>query len=513
MTDPTDDSRARLRWSVYTLLIAISVGMMLGRILSVDAIDRRAVGEYCIKKALATKKAALRQAGLDENALQETLAREEARLRERPSRRRPFLSANDRSRWCIVRALVEPEMRVEGAPYAIDKVIAEPGWDTIDKVKHDGRLYSSKPPLFPTLMAGEYWIIHRLTGATLATHPYEIDRFMLITINVIPLVIAFVLLARLVERYGRSDWARVFVMGAATLGTFLTTFSVVINNHVPAAACSVVALYAAMRIWLDDDEQKGDEQKGERRWRYFVIAGLFAALTATMELPALALFGAIGLILIWKAPRRTMLGFVPAAAVVVAGFFATNWIAHQSLRPPYMHRCDGDNWYDYTYERDGRVISSYWNHPSGLDRGEPSTARYALHSLVGHHGVFSLTPVWLLSVAGVGIWLCRPDDRRLRGVAALIGTVSLACLVFYISVESLGRNYGGMTSGFRWMFWCAPMWLLAMLPAADAMASRRWTRLVSLVLLTLSVLSAGYPTWNPWTHPWLFDLLEHLDCL
>ena len=45
-------------------------------------------------------------------------------------------------------------MRVPGAPFAIDRVIQEPNWDTIDMVKHDGHLYSSKPTLLPALMAG-----------------------------------------------------------------------------------------------------------------------------------------------------------------------------------------------------------------------------------------------------------------------------------------------------------------------------------------------------------------------
>ncbi len=98
-------------------------------------------------------------------------------------KQRPFLSANDRSRWATVRALVEH------GTYAIDDIVSQPNWDTIDMVKHRGRdgqphLYSSKPALFPTLMAGEYWVIHKLTGWTLGTHPYEIGRFMLLTINV-----------------------------------------------------------------------------------------------------------------------------------------------------------------------------------------------------------------------------------------------------------------------------------------------------------------------------------------
>ena len=47
-------------------------------------------------------------------------------------------------------------------------------------VKHDGHLYSSKPPLLPTLMAGEYWVIYRATGATLARRiRTRVGRFML----------------------------------------------------------------------------------------------------------------------------------------------------------------------------------------------------------------------------------------------------------------------------------------------------------------------------------------------
>ncbi len=130
------------------------------------------------------------------------MARIESRLRRDAQLRRPFLSANDRSRWCTVRALVEPDMRVEGAPYAIDKVIQDPNWDTIDMVKHDGHLYSSKPPLMATLMAGIYWIIYHVTGMSLATHPFIVGRIMLVIINVIPLAISFILLAGI----GRTLW-------------------------------------------------------------------------------------------------------------------------------------------------------------------------------------------------------------------------------------------------------------------------------------------------------------------
>jgi hypothetical protein len=63
------------------------------------------------------------------------------------------------------------------------------------------------------------------------------------------------------------------------------------------------------------------------------------------------------------------------------------------------------------------------------------------------------------------------------------------------------------------MFWFAPLWLVTMLPAADAMARRRWSRLIALLLLIASVLSTCYPTWNPWTHPWIVDYMASCGLL
>ena len=464
------DNAARLRWSIYWLLIAVAVGAMTGRILAVTSVDVIALERR------------LHREGRRDWQLQ-----------------RPFLSANDRSRWATVRALVEH------GTYAIDEVVVERGWDTIDMVKHAGRdgndhLYSSKPPLMATLLAVPYWVIHRATGATLGDYPYEVGRTLLILINVSTMLVYFVVLARLADWIGTTDWARIFMMAAGTLGTFLTTFVVTINNHAPAAACVALALYAALRIWYDD----------ERRWTYFATAGFFAALAATFELPALSFFLLLGAGLLWKAPRKTLAVGTPAALLVAVAALTTNYVAHGSLRPPYMHRSESDpadNWYDYTYQRKGRQRESYWRDPVGIDRGEPSIARYALHVTVGHHGIFSLTPVWALSVVGV-VMLWRRDG--LTALAALIMVASAVCLTFYIFRPEMDRNYGGMTAGFRWMFWFAPLWLVALLPTADWLSTSRLGRGFALVLLALSVLSASYPTWNPWTHPWLWNFVDYL---
>jgi hypothetical protein len=461
---PASSSEARaaqLRRGVYVLLISIAVGGMLGRIMAVDSIDMQRLEKHLKGQGRADWR-----------------------------KSRPFLSANDRSRWDTVRALVEH------GTYAIDDVIREPGWDTIDMVKHADRngeqhLYSSKPPLLATLMAGPYWVVVHTTGATLGTQPYIIGRSMLVLWNVVPLVIYFLVLASLAERLGTTDWGRLFMFGGATFGTFLTTFAVSINNHVLAAAAAAVALWAYVQIAYD----------GRREARYFVLAGLAGAFTATNELPALSLLCLLTLALLIRAWRPTLLAFLPAALLVVAAYLGTNYLAHGTLREPYSY---WNEWYMYTYELGGKVRESYWKDPQGIDRGEPSRETYALHTTLGHHGIFSLTPLWLLSVVGLGMWLARRDRRDLAFGIAL---VSLVCYGFYLMQPEIHRNYGGMTSGLRWMFWFAPLWLVALLPAADWCAGSRWRRGAALVLLTASVLSASYPTWNPWTHPWILNFM------
>jgi hypothetical protein len=158
--------------------------------------------------------------------------------------------------------------------------------------------------------------------------------------------------------------------------------------------------------------------------------------------------------------------------------------------------------------------------------------------LIGHHGVFSLTAIWMFAIPGV-YWLSRgtpglapssqpfpiKGERKernnlavleaavrsspepLTALAWLIGAVTVACLGFYLFfVPVTIRNYGGGTSGFRFTFWLIPLWLLALIPAADWMAERRARRIVGYILLGISIFSANYAIWNPWVHPWLTEV-------
>jgi hypothetical protein len=151
--------------------------------------------------------------------------------------------------------------------------------------------------------------------------------------------------------------------------------------------------------------------------------------------------------------------------------------------------------------------------------------------LLGHHGLFSLTPVFLLGLVGMVVGLTklgapksdisvadtvlprsRPMfvDPRVLGVfggVALLITIVVVC--FYVfGVGERSRNYGGWSIGPRWLIWLTPLFLLSMLPVCDWLAGRKWGRGLAYALLAVSVLSASYPTFNPWRHPWLYNLMD-----
>jgi hypothetical protein len=534
--DEVSDKTADLRRAVYALLLVVACASITGRILTLDS----------------------------------------ARTPRQQST--PFQSANDRSRWSTIVALVD-----HGTFELDDVIFDEQGrrrsaWYSIDLVKHrgaDGRehYYSSKPTLLTVLLAGEYWVVKLVLGLSLAENPLYVGRVMLILTNVLAFGVYLLVLAQLVERYGRTDWGRIFVMTCAAFGTFITTFSVTLNNHTLAAVTALLAIQQALYLW--------DKPRGQW-WRY-VVCGLFAALTAANELPALALLALLGVALAWKSPLKTLLGFAPPALLVAAAALGTNYWAHGTWKTPYAHRHDGpviatldaneellaalnqgqlppairdalsakpnsapsattqveprtpnkrwvlwdeaqqlrlavvaspearqlqirawDNWYDYE--------GTYWNdeHKTGVDRGEPSRWVYALHCLVGHHGIFSLTPIWLFTLCG--LWFAwREPERGLRPLAVLVAVLTLVVLAFYIVQRpEVDRNYGGVSAGLRWMFWFAPLWLVVMLPAADQVAPRKFWRAFALALLAISVLSAHYASLNPWSPPWLFEYWSYL---
>lgn len=432
----------------------------------------------------------------------------------------PAFGSNDRSRWATVEALVHRGTFVIGRranltatakPFGDRGIIFDPKTErilTLDVVMNPdtGEFYSSKPPLFSTLVAGEYWLIHHLTGLDIRRDRWPVMCVILLTVNVLPFVLVLLVLVKLVEQHGTTDFGKLLTFAAGALGTFLLTFSNTLNNHTPAAYCVLFAAYPFLMGGAGVVE--------------YAVAGLCAGFAVCLDLPSAAFAAALGLLAL-RVRLRLGVAFAVGALIPVAGQFACNYAALGTLTPAYAEF--GGPWYNYagSHWKKWELVKAGQYVP-GLDFNQEPTHVYAFHLLFGHHGWFSLTPVFLLGLAAMcGSWRALlvplsplPQGRggqilSLPLFTLLVGVVSLVVFAFYLT-RTQSYNYGGNTSGPRWLFWLIPLWLVCGLPAADWLGRRKWGGVVGAVLLGFSVLSAFYPAWNPWRSPWIMQAGERL---
>ncbi len=496
----------------------------------------------------------------------------------------PFLSANDRSRWCTIASLTE-----DGS-FVIDRFLDRRDtsnkfrtWYSIDMVRKtetDGseHYYSSKPPLLSVMYAAVCSPIATLWNRRLSDAPLEVGRTLLLVTQWLPMTLFWIGCWMWILRSVHDSWQQMILLSFVLFGTFLTTFTNTINNHLPAAISMAASLVLLRMVAGSGTEQT----TSWRSIRDCILLGIAASFTAACDLPALA-WAAILIPLVWLLTRsisRTawmVFGMLPVALA----FAVTNWIAYGDLKPPYAHReelgtrittiplsiadssqttqeptatdlaaigkallganerimapisiqparrentweasfktesdlskrfavvRDGENWAIHQWNDWYDYPKSYWlpKNKRGVDLGEPSIARYAFHVLIGHHGVLSLTPFWLCSIVGLAAMLRQPSDRYRFLLALAIMSVTTVCLAFYISRPLIDRNYGGVASGFRWMFWLIPAWFV-FLPEGLNQVSRSWMgKAFIMASLLISIFWATIPWANPWQSPLLF---------
>jgi len=388
--------------------------------------------------------------------------------------------ANDGSRWDTVWSLTN------GKGYIID----EAPYSTIDKVRRDGHFYSSKPPLMPTTLAGFAWLIRATTGWSIPHQAHIVNRLILLLVNVVPFCVMVILYANLLERMHVRLAPRLFCVLMAGFGTYLTSYSVSLNNHTQAAWAAFFALYCTIRIRYD----------GQTAWYYFASCGCFAAWTVANEM--VALFFAVFLFgfLFRSHPRETLKYFLPPSVLIAIAYFYTTYISTGGFLPYYLYF----NTAYYQYE------GSHWLNPPGIDGANEPKWFYLFNLLLGHHGVFSLTPVFL--IAFFGMFQRKPAMEAIQRLGLFL---SLGLLIFYTFKTN---NYGGVCQGVRWLFWLIPFWLISLAPVVDRSFHSRKFRVFALIALLLSIMSASHALSGnkdkgrpgPWSPSWVQILMHDM---
>ena len=334
---------------------------------------------------------------------------------------KPVMSPNDGSRWDTIWSLVQY------GTYEIfdtENFGDKQQFKTIDKVKrrHDGAMISSKPPLFPTVAAGVVEVAklvlqkpfskdQKVPGRpTIPGSIHVYAKIVLIVFNVIPMLVVVWLFRRWLERESYSEYAWLVALTTFAIGTLVTGYLVTLNNHVVAATAGFAAVYHLSRIW----------REGKREYWRFVLLGLLAGWTAANELPAgILVVGVllVGFVLDWK---RTLLGICPALALVTAAFFYTNYLAvgdpeqptdYRNFVPAYIQKD--------LYKEDATGEPSYWarKDKSGIDALNDHPEPYYIYfanMTIGHHGLYSLSPILLFATAGWFLAIRDPSPSPAR---------------------------------------------------------------------------------------------------
>ena len=390
-----------------------------------------------------------------------------------------LMGANDISRWCTVWSLLERgSYIIDDCPWQTDtqdkvfRAPKEPSGSSggQEPVKH---FYSSKPALLPTLIAGILYPARSLTGVPLdrvvlqerapretqqpdpdapgkvkgvletpkdkVKWPVYIFYFkpILILLNVIPFWAFLVLFARLLDDFAANDWVWFFSLAAAAFGTYLLPFTQTLNNHTVAAYSVFFALYQFVRIW---------DQRQLSAWR-FAVAGFFAAFAAANELPALAFLASLAGLLLVRDFRRTVLYFIPAVLIPIAAFAAAQYAVFGEFKLAY----ESFGTDEYLFE------GSLWKTPLDLDalndQPEPYWV-YLFHMTLGHHGIFSLTPIFLFSALGA-IRLLGGGGRFLEVWTGITFLAILGLGGLYLYDPSAWAA-GGRLQAYSWALWLIP---------------------------------------------------------
>jgi hypothetical protein len=505
-----------------------------------------------------------------------------------------FLSANDRSRWATVMSLVEHgTYSIDRITSFHDPVYRNRRpFDSIDKVRHigsDGKqhYYSSKPPLLATIVAAVYAVIHAMTGLTMSEYPTYVPRIVLAVVNLPVMAILFWATGRAVETLVKHDWSRMWMAAAIGLGTMLTPMGHSLNNHVVAAASTALA----MAIYVGAAQGPLSFGRAMLAGGAAAMAAanelpalsmtigwgfLFALTQRRTLLPYLCGVAIVAagffstnyishqdfrmpyahrgngpLIAKLDDVTRADLKTMNSAESLPADFIArvkrlvgegTVRVAASDEEGRWQLTVDErlfgivvndrselelrqwDDWYEYP--------GSYWQEGrrAGVDKGEPDRGTYLLHLTVGHHGVFSLTPLWILVplgwifVAKSGRWKNvfhafrnpKPDqldDIHSSWLVLATIVVTLTCVAFYVSRPMIDRNYGGVSVCFRWLLWLAPMWFYSIATIVDSMARSKIGRVAMIVLLAASVISMSTALQTPWQSPWIYRYMDFLGLI
>jgi hypothetical protein len=453
------------------------------------------------------------------------------------------LSPNDAARWDTIWSLAEfNTYQIFDTKAEAEKWQKPEQYETIDKVARvapdaDGvmatRMYSSKPPLLPTVAAGIVKamrplgppIVKDVRGTPTVGTAHRYFKPTLLILNLAPFAIFLVMYRRYLDQNAGTDFSWYICLVVAAVGSLTTGYLTTLNNHTMAAYSAGIALLLLWPTWHEEERRESG--------RLF-LAGLMVGWTAANELPAAAFAVFATLLTLRRAFLAAVFFYLPPLVLVAAAFFYTNKLSFDSYIPAYlqpeMYDYEGSYWRsdkksaidalstpreDGAYVEGPRVAGDFTRKlkgmvkPEAADDGKPAglfvSPVYLLHMTFGHHGLFSMTPIWLFAFVGL-LAALGAGHPPLRTTAWMLLLLVLLVIGFYWAVNT-ERNYGGFCHGMRWLLWLTPIWLLYLPKVLDDVSQNKLGRSVVWATVLLSIFSVGDTLPNPWTYSWIHRIM------
>ncbi len=355
-------------------------------------------------------------------------------------------NANTASRYATIESLVD-----YGTYYIDDSRYVH----TIDKKKTGEHFISSKPPLLPTYGAGVYWVYQKLTGQTIAEHEGNVVRTVTFFTSLLAHAVFLVYLYRFCLLLFHRRLTILVTMAVGCFGYLGVAYATAINNHSIGAALALVGLFHAYRA--------GQGSAGYKDW---ILSGFWLGINGAVDLTCLAFIPTVGVYLLLRNWRKALLGYGLATLPGLVSLGGLNFLIMGSFKPAY------------TNSEVQNFAENYFKHRrSGIDALREPKHIYGWNVLLGHHGVFSMTPVFCF---GLYELVRRIKTRSYLHESLVAASVFAAVFYFYIFRT---RNYGGWCVGMRWLVPFMPMFLLYF---------GAWFDRVKLTRLTLTAVALAF---------------------
>ncbi|HKO93086.1 MAG TPA: hypothetical protein VJU61_18145, partial [Polyangiaceae bacterium] len=377
-------------------------------------------------------------------------------------------NANTGSRYATIEALVDH------GTYSIDDTHYV---HTIDKYKIDGHYISSKPPTLPTLGAGVYWVYQQLTGRHIYRNEGTVVRLVSLCTGGLCHLLFLIYFYRLSVLLLKREVAILVVMAGACFAYLGVAYATHINNHSTAAGLAVCGLYYACAIRM-----------GQAKPWHWPLAGFVLGILPAIDLPGVGITGLIGLYLLAHDWKKTLFWFAPALLPGLVTHLALTYSISGSFKPFYMNN-ELKDWKGFHFRNAG-----------GIDGLREPKYIYAFNVLLGHHGVFSMTPLYLF-----GLWELVSSLRHRRHFRESLLSAVAICAFFGFYIYRT-RNYGGWCVGMRWLVPVMPLLLLYFGFWLDRVRLGRawWALLLPAFMVSCFNVQDGltspfqYSVWNNW---------------